>query len=462
MRSRGASGVITALVGAAALFLIVIAIGIEYTLIAAVVLFATAVLLRFPIAGIYALVVLLPFNGLVSQVTEGSFIPTLYGAAKDFILLGILLVALISGRVKQVPAPVVALVFITVVSAMASAIFTPDFLQASYGWRNDYEPLLLLIAVPAIADVGSVRRILALVLVMGQISAAVAVVTWTRGLEWLFDIGRLPVANPDDFPTSLFSSGSNWPRAFSPYVAPNEMAVVMASVLAVIWLFPRIRGSVRMLLSVLPVVAIILSGSRSALLGAVVLACVLAARSIYSRSSLLSVSFLVLAAIGVLAGAGLYITNQLGDGGDPSLGGHSSSLDEGLRTLVQNPFGVGLGLVGPRAANYEQSYHVESFWLLIGLEAGVIVLGLFVILMLVLVRRSVTSKSSLGFLGAAVLAASLVSQLVLPTFQEGAVSFLVWLLVGLSLTALRNEEAAELGTSALHEPVKELTGGSQP
>jgi hypothetical protein len=381
-------------------------------------------------------------------------IPTLYGASKDFILLGLLLIAMISGRIKRVPGAVVGLVFATVVTAMASAIFTPSFIQASYGWRNDYEPLLLIVAVAALVEFDSIRRILGLVIVVGQVSAAVAIYTWSRGLDWLFDIGRLPVADPADFPTSLFSAGNLWPRAFSPYVAPNEMAVVMAALLAVIWLFPRLPVVAKMALTVLPSVAIVLSGSRSALLGALIVACVLAARALHSRSGLLSVAFLVLGSFGVIAGAALYITNSLGDGGDPSLGGHSSSLSEGISGLIQNPLGVGLGLVGPRAQDYENSFHVESFWLLIGLESGVVVLALFVSLMILLVRRSVLTPTNLGFLGAAVLSATLVSQLVLPTFQEGAVSYTVWILVGLSVAAVQREsDTASSGADDLREPL---------
>jgi len=425
---------------AAALFVfMVVLLGPVNTLLALLFLIAAIVLLRFPIIGIYALVVLLPFNGLISQVTDGTAIPGLYGAAKDFLLLGILLVALISGRVRRVPATVVAIVVLIVTLALVSGIFTPTILQASYGWRNDYEPLLLLIAVPAIVDLTSVRRILGLVIVMAQVSAAIAVASWSRGLEWLFDIGRLPVANQDDFPTSLFSSGSLRPRAFSPYVAPNEMAVVMAALLAVVWLIPRLRGWQRVLLSVLPVAAIVLSESRSGILGAIVVACVLAARALHKRSAVLAGAFLLMAVVGVVFGAVLYIINKLGDGGDPSIGGHSLSLEAGISTLVQNPFGLGLGRVGPRAAQFDDSYHVESFWLLIGLESGIVVMVLYVALMAYLVTKAVRSVSDLSFMAAAVLSASLVSQLVLPAFQEGAVSFTVWLLVGLALVSMRAE-----------------------
>lgn len=438
---------IATILGAAVFVGVVLLVGVEYSLVGIIVLIATFLLLRFPVAAVYVLVVMLPFNGLFTQVTGGTGVFALYGAAKDFILLGMVVIALIAGRLKRVPSTIAALVFATVILAMASALFTPDLIQATYGWRNDYEPLLLLIAIPALVEYKSVKSILGTVIVMGQISAAISVLAWTRGLDWLYDIGRLPVANPDDFPTALFSSGNTWPRAFSPYVAPNEMAVVMSVMIAVIWLFPNLKVPARLALSVLPITAIVLSGSRSALLGAIVVGCVLAARAIHSRSNLLSVSFLVLAGFGVVFGATLYITNQLGDGGDPSVGGHSASLEEGLRTMAQNPLGVGLGLVGPRARVLESSYHVESFWVLIGIESGILVLLLFVSLMVYLARQAISAKTNLGFLAAAALAASLVSQLVLPTLQEGAVSFLLWTVVGLSIVALRHEREQADGVS---------------
>jgi len=433
--------------------------GLEIAITAVVGLIAVFLIVRYPILGIYALIVLLPFNGLVSQVTADTAVPTLYGAAKDVILLCLLLVAVISGGLRRVPGVVVALVVGCVVVAMLSVFSTEDFVQASYGWRNDYEPLLLLIVVPAIVHHAQLKRVFAAVILSGQISALIAIATWCLGVRWLYLIGRLPVSTPEEFPTSLFSSGNEWPRAFSPFVAPNEMAVVMAAVLALVWLVPGRRGIVNVGLSVLPLAAIYLSGSRSGILGAVVVLAVLCARAVFARSPLLSILFLLFAAFGVSAGAALYITNRLGDSGDPSIGGHSASMAEGLEMLLEHPWGLGLGLVGPRTTGIEGSFQVESFWLLIALESGVVVLAIFVVLLLVLTRRSVVSRTQMGFIAAAVIAASLVSQLVLPTFQEGAVSFAIWLMVGLSIVA-QEHARAEAPTADGRSSDKVLRGGS--
>jgi len=444
-------GASTSLVVAVVLAAISYVAGIEYALVAVVGVAATFLMFRYPLSGVYALIVLLPFNGIVSQMAEGTSAPTLYGAAKDFILLCLLLVALVSGGFARVPGILIALVVSCVGLALVAGIYTNDFLIASYGWRNDYEPLLLLIIIPAIVRAHQLPRILLALIIAAQVTAVIAIATWLRGVEWIYTLGRLPVSTPDEFPTSLFSSGNDWPRAFSPYVAPNEMAVVMAAMLAVIWLTPGRRWVVNAALTALPLVAIYLSASRSGILGAVVVLCVLAARAIFKKSPLLSVFFLLIAMFGVVVGAGLYITNRLDDAGDPSIGGHSASMAEGLTMLTEHPWGIGLGLVGPRTVDIPGSYQVESFWLLIALESGLVVLALFVGLLGVLAVRSIASRTPLGFIGAAVIAASLVSQLVLPTFQEGAVSFAVWLIVGLSVVA---QQAARGDLAAPPVPVR--------
>ncbi|MBF4463524.1 MULTISPECIES: hypothetical protein [unclassified Rathayibacter] len=427
---------------------VILVAGPEFTLLGAIGLALVLILVRRPVLGLHLLVLLVPFNGLITQITAGGAIATIYGASKDFLLLGLLLVALVSGRLRRVPRWLVGLVVLMVTVPLIAGVFTPSVAQASYGWRNDYEPLLLLIVVPALLDRRSVGRLLAVFVGAMEVAAATALVTWSIGLQWLLDIQILPVARQEDFPTSLFSSGSLRPRAFSPFVGPNEMAVVMAATLAVIWLLPRLRASHRLLLSALPVAAIMLSESRSGILGMAVVLSVLAAHGIHRRSPLLTGGFIIAAVATVAGGAFLYITNKLGEDGDPSVGGHSLSLEAGIQTMFEHPFGLGLGVVGPRAEQYADSYRVESFLLLLALESGIAVLLIFLFLLVRICRISVKAHGGLGFLPVAVLSATAVSQIVLPTFQEGAVSFLIWLLVGAGLVMIFTSDSAE-GAEAL-------------
>jgi putative inorganic carbon (HCO3(-)) transporter len=429
---------LAALGGAVVVVALVLTFGPVAVLAGTVALTGLFTILRFPLVGLYALVVLLPFNALVSQVAP-SGIGTGYGLAKDAIVGALLIVALVNRRVRRVPPPVVFLVTLLVLLPNVSALFSPSLSQALYGWRNNYEPLLLLIIVPALVDVRQVRRLMLTIVSLAQISSLIAIATWQRGVQWLLDIGRLPVPEGERFPTSLFSAGSTAPRAFSPYVAPNEMAAAMLISLAVVWCTPRLRPSHRMLLTALPAVAIYLSQSRSGIFGAVILAAVLIARALRKTSRMLSAGFIAVGGLAIIVAATLYIGDALRQETDTSFGGHADSLQDAADRLLLHPLGMGLGMVGPRAAQFESSYQVESFWLLLALEAGPLVLLLFLALLGVLSSRGLRATTPAGFVAPAAICATLVSQLVLPTLQEGSVSFLLWLVVGLSIAAQSDE-----------------------
>ncbi len=436
---RALAFVLSAVVLALAVFML----GPQYTLFTALGLVVVLLLLHRPTMGLYLLVILVPFNGVVTQILGGGPVATAYGAGKDFILLGLMIITIVSGRLLPLPGWLFGLVALMVTVPLIASLSTPSAGQALYGWRNDYEPLLLLLIVPALLERSQVERLLGVFVTVVQVAAAVAIASWTLGVQWLFDIGVLPVQRRKDFPTALFTAGSDRPRAFSPFVGPNELAVVMVAALAVIWLLPALRTRYRLLLSVLPLIAVLLSESRSGLLGVLVVLSVLAAHGIHRRSPLLTGGFVVVAVISVIAGAFLYITDRLGDDGDPSVGGHLTSLASGMQTMFDHPLGLGLGVVGPRAQQYAGSYLVESFLLLLALESGIVVLLIYLILLVRVSRVSLRAHGGLGFLSVAVIAGTAVSQLVLPTFQEGAVSFLVWLLVGIGLVAAREPSPVE-------------------
>lgn len=446
--------IITSAAAAVVLVALVLFLGPIPVLIGILGITGVIVVLRFPLAGIYALIVLLPFNALVSQVAPGV-VGTAYGVMKDAIIGLLLIAALVNRRFNRAPTSIAVLVALLALLPLVSGTFTPSLEQALYGWRNDYEPLLLLVLVPAFVEVRHVRRMLMTIIATAQISAALAVATWTQGIQWLLDIGRLPVPAGQRFPTSLFSSGSLTPRAFSPYVAPNELAAAMIISIAVVWCAPGLRTSRRLLLTLLPAAAVLLTESRSGLFGAAILGAVLLARAMRKSSQILSVGFLLVAGVATVAAATLYIGGALEEETDTSFGGHAASLQEGLAQLLVHPLGMGLGVVGPRSLQFETNYHVESYWLLIALEAGPLILAIFLILLGVLASRATRSRSIVGFLPAAALSGTLVSQIVLPTLQESPVSFLLWISVGLATVVQAQEKADPAFTLGEHSPTFE-------
>jgi putative inorganic carbon (HCO3(-)) transporter len=401
-----------------------------------------------PWVGVLVLVIILPFNGLISRLLGDSTIATVYGIGKDYILLLLVVAALMAKGLRRVPAGILILVVLIVVSGAVSGVLTPDISQALYGWRNDFEPLLLIVAVAAIMSAKTSRIVTTAAVVMAQVSAAIGIYTWNLGLQWLFDIGRLPVQEGETFPTSFFSAGSVEPRAFSPYTAPNEMAAATAVMVAIIWSRGDWSRARRVLLSILPVVVIWLSGSRSGMIGVGLLFGVIIARAMLRRWAPAGLAFITIGGIGGFIFATLFLSAEADD---PSLGGHADSFVEALPTILANPFGLGVGQVGPRAAQFDGSLHVESFWLLLALESGIIALVAFLALLGVLFAYGARAGTPQAFLASTAIAATLVSQIVLPALQEGPVSYSLWIAVGLGLAAaLRaREEAAEQPEEAL-------------
>jgi hypothetical protein len=89
----------------------------------------------------------------------------------------------------------------------------------------------------------------------------------------------------------------------------------------------------------------------------------------------------------------------------------------------------------------EHPYHVESFWLLVGLESGILVMLVFIALLTRLCVIGIRAKTGMAFLAPAAVLGSLVSQLVLPTLQVGAVSFTLWIVVGIGLAAAKGKSS---------------------
>ncbi|MEA9986517.1 hypothetical protein [Subtercola sp. RTI3] len=429
---------------------------------------ALTFILRRPWLGVAILVVYLPFNSLGSQLLGGGTPGIVFGAVKDSILL-ILFVVVIFSKTKlaRVPVPIVAFVITILLLAIASSLQTPNVQQALYGIRNDYLPLLMLIVVPGVITERSSVSISKLVAFVAQIAALVAIYTYSLGLAWLFTLKIFPLASGAEFPASLFSQGSVVPRAFSPYTGPNEMALAMVIFIAIICCRSDWKLKTRIVLSILPIVAISLSQSRSGLIGLGIVAVVVVIRWLSRAGAGSALIGVVTAGAAALVGFLSITTNLLSsDAGatDLSAQGHAVSFAESIPKLISSLFGAGVGQVGPRAALFTSSpILVESYWLVLGLEAGLLVMVLYIALLLYLAAKSYSGRNLLSFTALAAIAGSLVSQIVLPTLQDGSASYTLWLAVGLGFVALRAEQSETNGVNETKNamPSKLVPRGNQ-
>ncbi|NQX10454.1 O-antigen ligase family protein [Microbacteriaceae bacterium VKM Ac-2855] len=392
-----------------------------------------------PWLGILVLAFILPANGVTSAFLSGA-LATAFGGIKDAIILGLFAFVVVTGRIRRVPVPVVVLVVMITALGAVSAVWTPNLEQAAYGWRNDFLPLLALVVVPAIIE----RRHLAIVttafVVALQLASATTIVTWNQGLDWLFTLGVFPLAPDALFPSSLFVAGSIEPRAFSPYSAPNENAVATTIALALLWTRPGWPILLKCVLTAMPLVAIALTQSRSGYIGLAILAVTLVAWALFRRRPMLVWAMFTIAGVAAVAGVTLYlyIDKVISHVADPSLIGHSDSLFENLPFLISHPFGLGLGKVGPRAQLYStDSVLVESFFLVLAIESGLLVMALFAALVAYLFVHGIRAGTLDGLLPTAAIAGALVSFTVLPTLQEGPVAYTLWIVCGIGLVAGR-------------------------
>jgi putative inorganic carbon (HCO3(-)) transporter len=394
-------------------------------------------------------IVILPANGVTSLLLGDSAITTVFGALKDAMLLGLLVAVLVTGRIRWVPVPVVVLVFMIVGLGAVGIVWTENLMQALYGWRNDFMPFLLLVIIPAILQKRHLRLVGTVFAAVAQLAALVTIWSWNQGVDWLIQLGLLPVEEGELFPTSLFVAGSNTPRGFSPYSAPNENAVTTTMVLAVIWCRPGWSWITKSLLSALPLVAIWLTQSRSGFIGVALLAVLLVGYLLYNRRPMLLWAMLTVAITGGVAVVTYYLYHDrvVSTFADPSLIGHGASFIDNLPYLLSHPFGIGTGKVGPRAQTYSSdAVLVESFFLVLAIEAGLLVMLLFMVLVGYLLVRGARAHDMQGFLTAAAVGGALVSFAVLPTLQEGPTAYTLWIVAGMGLVAMRgNDEDADAG-----------------
>lgn len=395
--------------------------------------------IRWPGQTLVGLVLFLPFNGILSDLVIESGLETaamLLGASKDVVIGALVSMAVARRKLRSVPRDLLIIVVLFLLLGAFSGLWSGSLQQAAYGWRNDFMPSVLVLVVPVFLTERVVKNVVRALIVSMTVASVVAFATWSRGVNWLYTSGQLPVSESQNFPGTFFVHGSDRPRAFSPFSGPNELGFAVAVLVAVVlcqgsWSWRR-----RLLVSIAPILAAVLSQSRSGLLGLVVTGIVVVVWLLWQQSRRIATQFMAAAAVVVAVGSAWYATRHFGENGDPSLGGHASSLESALRLISERPFGYGLGRVGPRSINYESDpILVESFWLLLALEAGVIALMLFIALLARLSWISVQGGSLASFTSFAVIAAGAVSQLVLPTLQDTSVASLFWIAISLGLFA---------------------------
>ncbi|MBP7057353.1 hypothetical protein KBB08_02585 [Candidatus Gracilibacteria bacterium] len=224
----------------------------------------------------------------------------------------------------------------------------------------------------------------------------------------------------------IFLAGDHCiPRLQATFSGPNQAGGILIVLLALLSLTTWSRWW-----SAIPGVGLLLTFSRSALLGALI-----------ALATWLKRKWLVLASVAAV-GLGsiiLLLQPELITHGGSSIAHEQRKLD-GIQLIIDNPLGLGLGNAGPvsrRVFGEDKAIISESWYLQLGEEAGVIPLIFFILFIATLIYSLYqTQIRSVQIIGSMLLALSL-QAILLHIWEDSVLTMLAWFWVGIHIPSLQ-------------------------
>lgn len=136
---------------------------------------------------------------------------------------------------------------------------------------------------------------------------------------------------------------------------------------------------------------------------------------------------------------------------DPSTMGHIDSLIEGLEIVRSNPFGIGLGLSGPRAlARSDQAINAESAFFVLAFDVGIPGFFLYCLFLLTVILRLLASvrkrvakrERALILTVIAIFAGQMIAWNLLPYIIELETTLMLFALLGVAHNLAKSSEGA--------------------
>lgn len=319
--------------------------------------------------------------------------------------------------------------------------------------------VLLLAARQLTFPEGFQRRLRMTVLVSGSIVASVAIAEFFFDRWWnTFSIDTIKLVryqidvlnqtprDPTDLRFYTTIAGNKVVRVGSVFANPLTLGfyLVIGLALALEQVIRSRAGAVASVLVGVFALALIFTQTRSAILAGLV-AAVLAFRPAPGRGQAARIRYLMIVVAGVslalpVAGATGLTERTTGavTGSDPSAQAHRGSFGDGIGAILDNPLGTGLGTSAGQGQRFGTAEVItENYYLQVGVELGVPMMIVFVILTITVLRRlnaAVRSHPSIdagatrgAFAGIAV------GALFLHTWNDIATAWTLWALAGVIL-----------------------------
>ncbi len=272
---------------------------------------------------------------------------------------------------------------------------------------------------------------------------------------------------PDSIaPYLTVDQNDNYIRINSTLRGPNSLGAYAVVVLALLFAF-WMRGDHSKLKRPLPLALILLAGgmtalwtsySRSALIAGVFAIAVVLAVTLWHRFN--RKTWIITAAIVAAIGIGLFVArdstfvanvilhdNPTTGAPNTSNDGHLLSLQDGIRLMIQQPFGAGVGSTGSASLLGDKPLIIENQFLYIAHEVGWAGLIVFVMILIGVFARLWQRRSDWLALGVFASGIGLVLiNMLLPIWVDDTVSIVWWGLAGLAIGSpmgYREEESDE-------------------
>lgn len=298
-------------------------------------------------------------------------------------------------------------------------------------------------------------------LITGAFGAMVVVLFGTLQLFLPKDIlSHIGYSTQTIAPYLTVDKNPDYIRINSTLRGPNPLGAYAVIVLALMAsLLTRVRYRLKTrarqicfaLIGLCSLVVLWVSYSRSAYIGAIVavgIVLAVAARPVISRRGWIAAAVVVCALAGGLVAArgSSFVSNTLlhenphGGSSVSSNEGHVQSLSEGIRQVVHQPLGAGVGSTGSASLRGSTPTIVENQYLFVAHEIGWLGLVVFVVLYYAVLRRLWQRRRdwlSLGVFGSGVGLALI--GLLLPVWADDTVAIVWWGLAAIALAEVKDE-----------------------
>jgi hypothetical protein len=455
-----------------------------------VVLFVVAA--RRPWIGLVVLLAGLPFNGILLDVFARSIGGT--GLARytlagwhDALALGIVFAAAVLVlRHRRWPVRSVATIAVVVLTVgVAGLPLAPDLPAALYAYRTIFLPVAVMAAITLIAHleglpIRSAATAGTAVVVSGLLASAFA---WWQVYGGAYGyLNTYFRTSAGTLPAAYSATHVVQPRAIGTFHSPNEFGafLVLATIVA---LTPGILplGRARPWIGVALGLALVLTFSRSAWVGAIVATVVIAIllgrrlgrpdparlRAVARATLAPAVTFVGVAVLVLMTSGGARFLEASLRGAEPSAQTHLGAVQDVITDVINGPdesavpgptpgsandptpswlrpgsvgrilVGDGLGTAGPKSTRFsgaEPTRHSEIWFLNFAWQVGLIgfaLAGMLVLAILVaLFRQRSRSWPAAAIGGLLALGAGAVF---IPVLDEPAVSFPLWALIGIAI-----------------------------